>query len=120
INIDDHEFAQLKVLCDEIFGEENFISCFPWHNRTSVQNDTDISINHEYLLAYAKNRRQVNRRLKPSNQAEWHSLRDFVFQPKKTDPAKYSNPDGDPRGLWKADPFDAPGVRENLTYEIQN
>ena len=120
INIDDNEFAQLKLLCDDIFGEENFISCFPWHNRTSVQNDTDISINHEYIIAYAKKRRKTNRRLKASNKDEWYNLNDFVIQPKETDSSKYSNPDNDPRGLWKADPFDAPNVRPNLTYEIQN
>ena len=120
INIDDNEFASLKLLCDDIFGEENFITCFPWHNRTSVQNDTDISINHEYILAYAKKRRITNRRLKASNQDTWYKLDDFVIQPKETDSSKYSNPDNDPRGLWKADPFDAPNIRPNLTYEITN
>lgn len=120
INIDDNEFAALKLLCDDIFGEDNFITCFPWHNRTSVQNDTDISINHEYILAYAKKRRITNRRLKASNEDVWYSLNDFVIQPKETDSAKYSNPDNDPRGLWKADPFDAPNIRPNLTYEIVN
>ncbi len=120
INIDDNEFASLKLLCDDIFGEENFITCFPWHNRTSVQNDTDISINHEYILAYAKKRRVANRRLKASNKDTWFDLDDFVIQPKETDSSKYSNPDNDPRGLWKADPFDAPNIRPNLTYEIVN
>lgn len=120
INIDDNEFAALKLLCDDIFGEENFITCFPWHNRTSVQNDTDISINHEYILAYAKKRRIANRRLKSSNKDTWYNLNDFVIQPKETDSSKYSNPDNDPRGLWKADPFDAPNIRPNLTYEIVN
>lgn len=120
INIDDNEFAQLKLLCDDIFGEENFISCFPWHNRTSIQNDTDISINHEYIIAYAKKRRITNRRLKSSNKDIWYELNDFVIQPKETDSSKYSNPDNDPRGIWKADPFDAPNVRPNLTYEIEN
>jgi adenine-specific DNA-methyltransferase len=120
INIDDNEFAQLKMLCDSIFGEENYIACFPWHNRTSVQNDTDMSINHEYILAYAKKRRITNRRLKPSNAKTWFSLDDFVFQPQETEEQKFENPDRDPRGAWKADPFDAPAVRENLTYEIIN
>ncbi len=120
INIDDNEFAQLKLLCDDIFGEENFITCFPWHNRTSIQNDTDISINHEYILAYAKKRRITNRRLKANNKDTWYNLRDFVIQPKETDSSKYSNPDNDPRGIWKADPFDAPNIRPNLTYEIEN
>lgn len=120
INIDDNEFAQLKLLCDDIFGEDNFISCFPWHNRTSIQNDTDISINHEYIIAYAKKRRITNRRLKSSNKDIWYDLNDFVIQPKETDSSKYSNPDNDPRGIWKADPFDAPNIRPNLTYEIVN
>lgn len=120
INIDDNEFAQLKLLCDDIFGEENFITCFPWHNRTSVQNDTDISINHEYIIAYAKKRRITNRRLKSSNKDIWYKTEDFVIQPKETDSSKYSNPDNDPRGIWKADPFDAPNIRPNLTYEIVN
>ena len=120
INIDDNEFAQLKLLCDDIFGEENFITCFPWHNRTSIQNDTDISINHEYIIAYAKKRRITNRRLKSSNKDIWYKTEDFVIQPKETDSSKYSNPDNDPRGIWKADPFDAPNIRPNLTYEIVN
>ncbi|MBP3706997.1 MAG: site-specific DNA-methyltransferase [Clostridia bacterium] len=120
INIDDNEFAQLKLLCDDIFGEENFISCFPWHNRTSIQNDTDISINHEYIIAYAKKRRISNRRLKAGNKDTWYKLDDFVIQPKESDSSKYANPDNDPRGIWKADPFDAPNIRPNLTYEIVN
>lgn len=120
INIDDNELAGLKLLCDDIFGEENFVACFPWHNRTSVQNDTDISINHEYILAYAKKRRIANRRLKASNEDVWYKTDDFVIQPKETDSSKYSNPDNDPRGIWKADPFDAPNIRPNLTYEIIN
>ena len=112
INIDDNEMADLKLLCDDIFGEDNFVACFPWHNRTSVQNDTDISINHEYILAYAKKRRITNRRLKASNEDTWYSLDDFVIQPKETDSSKYANPDNDPRGIWKADPFDAPNIRQ--------
>ncbi len=120
INIDDNELAGLKLLCDDIFGEENFVACFPWHNRTSIQNDTDISINHEYILAYAKKRRIANRRLKASNEDVWYKTDDFVIQPKETDSSKYSNPDNDPRGIWKADPFDAPNIRPNLTYEIVN
>lgn len=120
INIDDHEFANLKMLCDEIFGEENLVSCFPWQNRTSIQNDTDISVNHEYIVTYAKKRRQIDRRLKPTNESRWFDMKDFVVQPMETDKSKYSNPDNDPRGLWKADPFDAPNIRPNLTYEIIN
>jgi len=120
ISIDDNEQAQLKLLCDEIFGEENFISSIPWHSRQSLQNDTDLSINHEYLICFAKKRRKENRRLKPSNASVWYNDNDFVFYPNKVDNEKYSNPDNDPRGPWKADPFDAPNVRPNLTYPIIN
>lgn len=120
ISIDDNEQANLKLLCDKVFGEDNFISSFPWHSRQSLQNDTDISINHEYILCYARKRRTTNRRLKPSNANTWYFEEGFVFYPIKVDNEKYSNPDNDPRGAWKADPFDAPHVRPNLTYTIIN
>lgn len=120
INIDDNEHSQLKLLCDDIFGESNFMTSIPWHNRTSMQNDTDISVNHEYILVYAKYKRPDNRRLKDSNKDIWDKLKGFTFIPKETDKSKFSNPDNDPRGLWKADPFDAPNIRPNLTYPITN
>ena len=101
-------------------GENNYITAVPWHNRTSIQNDTDISINHEYILVYAKYKRVDNRRLKDSNRDKWEDLVGFTFLPKETDKNKFSNPDNDPRGLWKADPFDAPNIRPNLTYPIIN
>lgn len=120
INIDDNEQAQLKLLCDSVLGANNYITAIPWHNRTSIQNDTDISINHEYILVYAKYKRVDNRRLKDSNRDKWEDLVGFTFLPKETDKNKFSNPDNDPRGLWKADPFDAPNIRPNLTYPIIN
>lgn len=120
INIDDNEHAQLKLLCDNILGEQNFLTSIPWHNRTSKQNDTDISVNHEYILVYAKYKRIDNRRLKDSNRDKWEELKGFTFLSKLTDKTKFSNPDNDPRGLWKADPFDAPNIRPNLTYPIVN
>ncbi|MHA3838524.1 site-specific DNA-methyltransferase [Mycoplasma sp. VS1572C] len=120
INIDDNEHSQLKLLCDDIFGFQNFITSIPWHNRDSIQNDTDISVNHEYILVYAKYKRTNNRRLKTTNQHIFNSLKGFVFQPKETDKSKFSNPDNDYRGIWKADPFDAPNIRPNLTYAIVN
>ena len=120
ISIDDNEQANLKLLCDDVFGGQNYISSIPWHSRQSMQNDTDFSINHEYIICFAKNRRQTNRRLKPSNAKVWYKENGFVFYPCKVDNNKFSNPDNDPRGPWKADPFDAPNVRPNLTYAITN
>jgi adenine-specific DNA-methyltransferase len=119
-SIDDHEVANLRMLMNEIFGEENFASEIVWQNRLSKQNDTDISNNHEYIIAFARNRRSDNRRLHNGNQEKWHNLSGFVFYPNETNIDKFSNPDNDPRGLWKADPFDAPNVRPNLTYIIKN
>ena len=120
ISIDDHEVENLRNICDEIFGEINIVAQIPWQSRASIQNDTDISVNHEYILVYAKNRRLENRRLKESNSKEWHKKDSFVCRPLPLDKDKFDNPDNDSRGLWKSDPFDAPNVRTNLTYVITN
>ncbi|MEN9373493.1 MAG: hypothetical protein RIR79_1045 [Pseudomonadota bacterium] len=102
ISIDDNEQAQLKLLCDEIFGQENFVANFIWQHRKSSQNDVDISLSHNYILTYAKNRALC----------EFNSL--------SINELKFTNPDNDPRGDWAADPMDAPGIRENLSYAIKN
>lgn len=106
ISIDDIEFAQLKLLCDSIFSEKNFVVDLIWNSRKSVSNDTIISMNHNHTLIYAKDietiqKNKNNYRLRGSKE-------------------KFSNPDNDPRGEWVADPFDAPEIRENLTYVIEN
>lgn len=120
ISIDDNEIDSLKNICNEIFGLRNLVAEIPWQSRASIQNDTDFSVNHEYICVYAKNRRQENRRLKESNYVEWHSKDSFVCKPLPLDKSKFDNPDNDPRGLWKADPFDAPNLRPNLTYTVTN
>lgn len=120
ISIDDNEIDSLKNICNEIFGSTNLVAEIPWQSRASIQNDTDFSINHEYICAYAKNRRRENRRLKESNSKSWHRQDSFVCRPLSLDKSKFDNPDNDPRGPWKADPFDAPNVRPNLTYVVTN
>lgn len=120
ISIDDNEVANLRNVCDEVFGEVNFVASFAWQSRTSVQNDTDISEQHEYILSYAKHRRIENRRLKEINQKSWYQLPSFAAYPLPLAKQRFANPDNDIRGLWKADPFDAPNVRDNLTYKIEN
>ena len=104
ISIDDNENAQLKLLCDEIFGEENLISDVIWQSRKSVSNDTFVSLNHNYTLIYSKDLKHLNKS-------------DFRLPAQS---AKFENPDNDPRGPWVADPFDAPNLRPNLTYAIFN
>ena len=120
ISIDDNEVKNVRAICDEIFGESNLIAQFPWQSRQSVQNDTDISKSHEYVVAYAKSRRRENRRLKESNASTWFSEESFACLPLPLNKDNYDNYDNDPRGLWKADPFDAPNIRPNLTYAITN
>lgn len=56
ISIDDDEQAYMKVLCDELFGREHFISSMIWQKRTSPDMRAIISDGHEYILLYAKNR----------------------------------------------------------------
>lgn len=120
ISIDDNEIDSLKNICNEIFGKQNLVAEIPWQSRASIQNDTDFSVNHEYICIYAKQRRQENRRLKETNYIEWHKKDSFVCKPLPLDKSKFENPDNDPRGPWKADPFDAPNVRPNLTYVVKN
>lgn len=106
ISIDDTEFAQLKLLCDNIFTEKNFIVDVIWNSRKSVSNDTIISLNHNHTLIYAKDIDNIQQN---KNKYRLRGSKD-----------KFSNPDNDPRGDWTADPFDAPEVRANLTYTIEN
>jgi len=102
ISIDDNEQAQLKLLCDEVFGQENLVAQFVWQHRKSSQNDVDVSLSHNYKLVYAKQRG------------------DFRLNALAADTSKFTNPDQDPLGPWVADPMDAPNIRENLTYAITN
>lgn len=121
ITLDDNEQHHARAILDEVFGEQNFVANIAWHARESVQNDTDISTNNlNHVIVYSKNRRKTDRRLKEKNASTWFTLESFVVRPLGIDEGRYSNPDGDPRGDWKADPFDAPNVRENLDYEIEN
>lgn len=106
ISIDDNEQANLKELCDEVFGEENFVSDIIWNSRKSVSNDAIVSNNHNSTLIFSKN-----------SDTFYINKSNFVL--KMTDEG-FENPDNDSRGIWKADPFDSPGVRPNLTYEIEN
>lgn len=101
MTLGDDEVHRGKLLLDEIFGDENYFGEVCWHSRRSKQNDARISVSHNYVLVYVK-----------SN--------DGYMGKFPEDESKFSNPDDDPRGPWTADPFDAPNIRKNLTYEIIN
>lgn len=96
ISIDDKEQSNLKALCNEIFGEDNFIANFIWEKRTNRENRKVVSSRHDYILCFAKNINATERALKqlPMNEKAL---------------ANYKNPDNDPRGEWKSDPATAQG-----------
>lgn len=94
ISIDDNEAANLKLMCDEVFGSENFIANFIWEKRTNRENRKAVSSRHDYVLAYAKklsDPKKIIRQVPMSEKAL----------------ANYKNLDNDPRGLWKSDPATA-------------
>lgn len=108
ISIDDGELSNLKKVCDEIFGEENFKADIAWQKRYTRSNNTiDFTTVVEHILIYSKSQEfQVNL-LPRSDEAD----------------ARYTNPDNDPRGVWKGASFlnpASPQERPNLCYEIIN
>ncbi len=106
ISIDDNEMAQLKLLCDDVFGEGNHIATNIWEKIHSVKNDAKyLSENHEYLLFYAKNISQVNINLL-TRTSEMN--------------ARYKNPDNDPRGVWQSGDLAANETRKDGNYEVIN
>ncbi|EOU9607686.1 site-specific DNA-methyltransferase [Cronobacter dublinensis] len=62
ISIDENEHSQLKILCDEVFGEHNYITDFVWKNKKGGGNDSvHVAIEHEYILMYSKNKSSLER-----------------------------------------------------------
>lgn len=95
ISIDDNEQANLKLLCDEIFGEENFISQLIWEKvHTRKKSAINFSVSHDYIICYAK----LNRILDDVKGFKRNLL-------PREDIKAYSNPDNDPNGPWKPDPI---------------
>ena len=108
VSIDDHEVHNLRLLMNEVFGEENFISNIIWQKKYTRSNDAKwFSNNHDYILVFARNKEKLKINLLP-----------------RTDDQKisYSNPDNDPRGVWKATPLHAKsGKKQSLfKYTFKN
>ncbi|MEB2789372.1 site-specific DNA-methyltransferase [Campylobacter upsaliensis] len=104
ISIDDNEQANLKILCDEIFGEENFVGDFIRKTK-STTNDAKTGLNyqHEFLLCYAKDRASVN------------------LLGGEKDLSKYQNPDNDPNGAWvSSDPTAKSGDMKTGYFAVEN
>lgn len=106
VSISDHEFANLKLICDQIFGEKNFLGNIIWNSTKSVTNTALISVSHTYNLVYFKDINYII-----ENRTK--------FRIPDTEEG-FANPDNDPRGPWKADPFQVGGWRPNQQYSIVN
>ena len=102
ISIDDKEEGNLRKICNEVFGENNFVSNIIWQSRTSISNDDEVSTNHNHTLIYSKNRETL------------------TFGGEDIDESDYINPDNDPRGPWKLVPIDANHVGGDTSYPIRN
>lgn len=89
ITIDDNECHYLKVLCDEVFGRQNFVANMIWEKRTSRENRRVFSFNHDHILVYAKLKPRFEQIRNPLG------LSDEVL-------SRYKNPDKDPRGPWQS------------------
>lgn len=104
ITIDDNEFADLKLICDEVFGFNNFITSCMWQKIHSIKNDAKyISVNHDYVFVYAKNSEQLH-----------FNLLDRTAEMD----GRYKNPDNDPRGAWQSGDLVANEVRTNGNYDV--
>lgn len=87
ITIDDTECHYLKVVCDESFGRQNFVSSFAWEKDQGRRGDTDISSAHDHILLYARSR------------DIWKKSRNLLPRTAEQE-SRYRNPDKDPRGPW--------------------
>ena len=104
ISLDDGEIDNLRKLCSEIFGEENFVTSIIWQKKFAPQNDAKwLSDNHDYIVLIARNKEIWRPNLLP-----------------RTDEAnaRYTNPDDDPRGPWQSSGLDVRTYTEQYDYEI--
>lgn len=112
ITIDDGEAHSLKKVCDEVFGESNFIANIVWQKKFARANDaTYFSTMHDHILCYARNSKFS------SNEGNFWELK---LLPRGDElPSGYTNPDDDPRGVWTSVVLSAKSGTEKLRYEIQ-
>ena len=105
ISIDDNEQAQLKLLCDEVFGEENFVDTLIWKKLYGGKNDAKwFAHYHDYVLVYAKDK------------LNWYPN---LLERDSLQIDRYKNPDNDPRGAWTSADFSQFGPTPNCVYEIE-
>ena len=104
LSIDYHEAANLKKLCDEIFGEDCFVCNAIWRSSDNSNNDAkQFSYDHNETLIYSKS-------------VDWMPQKQYDEKKQK----HFKNPDNDPKGPWfDGNPLNSPNYRENLKYDIK-
>ena len=103
IAIDDNEQAALKLLCDQLFGEENFLASIIWQHSIQPKGYSGtFSVHHNYILCYQKTAQFVLNSLPRTDE----------------DNKAYANPDNDPRGRWRSGDVRNALYRPNLIYDI--
>jgi adenine-specific DNA-methyltransferase len=111
IHIDDNEVHNLRLVLNEIFGEENFVASIIWQKKYSPQNDaTYFSIMHDYIICVAKNKKQFK------SDVDAFSLN--LLERTEEQNARYSNPDKDKRGNWKPGDVLAKTYSEAYVFEV--
>ena len=106
ITIDDGEVANVRKVCDEIFGEENFVANVVWQKKYTRSNDaTWFSDNHDHILVYARHKEEMRFNGHPRNERQLKT---------------YSNPDDDPRGPWKPTPLHAKSGKRRDSFTFKN
>jgi adenine-specific DNA-methyltransferase len=104
LSIDDNEAHNLRKICDEIFGENNFVANVIWEKKFSPQNDAKwLSDNHDHILIFAKNKEL------------W---RPFKLNRTDENNSRFSNPDNDPRGSWASSDMTVKTYNANYDYPI--
>ena len=105
ISIDENEFANLKLLCDEIFGLSSHVATISWQKRYSRENRGAIGDAHEYIVVY-------------STDVEAFKIKRNKLPMDEIQSKIYKNPNNDPRGRWRSIPMTAQGYRPNQMYPI--
>ncbi len=104
ISIDDNELPRLRLLCDEVFGEDNFVAVFTWQTKRAARGVPPtnlLMVNHEYVVCYAIDKTKVR------------------FRGLDRDEKDFANPDNDARGPWRSESMKATGKQDN-TFTIKD
>jgi len=106
ITIDDNEQSNLRKVCDEVFGEENFVANIIWQKKYTRANDAKwFSDNHDHVLCYAKNKDEFTLNQLPRSEDQLGA---------------YKNPDDHPKGRWKSTPLHAKSGTNISGYVFKN